>query len=274
MNVVYVLGDIEYPEMIKIGYNSDWPTRFEQVRSHNPRKVIVHGIWIFESKDEIKRVERNIHSCLIQNHRENTHGKEWFDISYPEALEKILSSGIVESLPQQDASPNIKQREMPYDDWRNPSDIYKKEIYKRLLWIFQEDSPQQRIKVIHSPLSDTCFKYAFTYNQFPVYLVAAYHHPFFPEGPTPKLREGNNLVESCWKHIVSNDENGPGLMATNVGWLNKGAPLEWVGEKSMSYGLIPYDLLQPKPACIRPQDGQIKPIPVGGNWIKRVRQLV
>jgi hypothetical protein len=272
MNAVYMLGDAEHPEMIKVGFNSDWPTRFEQVRSHNPRNVIVHGIWIFNSKDEIKEVESRIHSTLGQHHRKNTHGKEWFDIGYQEALEKIITSGIVGSLPQQDQSPQTKNREMPYDDWRNPSDLYKKEVYKRLLWVFQEDSPQKRIKVIHSPLFDTCYKYAFTYNPFPVYLVAAYHHPLFTNGPSHDMRAGNIQVESCWRQIVSDEEHGPGFMATNVGWLNKEATIEWVREQACSRGLVTYDLLQPKPGYVRPQDGQIKPIPVGETWLKRVRQ--
>jgi len=273
VNVVYILGDVEYPEMIKIGYNSDWPTRFEQVRSHNPRGIVVHGIWVYNSRDEIKRVESRIHSCLIAYQRKNAHGREWFDISYAEALQKILAEGIVDSLPRQDPSPQIQPRDMPYDDWRHPSDVYKAEVYKRLLWVFQEDSPQKRIKVIHSPLFDTCYKYAFTYNPFPVYLVAAYCNPLWPGGPTMEMRKGNDIVEACWKDIVSDELYGPGLLATNVGWLNKEATVQWVNEQAVCHGLVPYDLLQPKPRFVRPQDGQIKPIPAGETWLKRVRPI-
>jgi len=272
VNVVYILGDIEHPEMIKIGYNSKWPVRYEQVRSHNPRNVIVHGIWIYNSKDEIKTVEKKIHSALSKYHRTDTYGKEWFNIGYLAAVEKIISSGIVTTMPTQDQSPKIQVREMPYDDWRNPSDLYKNEVYKRLLWVFQEDSPQKRIKVIHSPLFDTCYKYAFTYNPFHVHLVAAYHDSFFPTGPTVEMRKGNVQVESCWQQIVSDEKFGPGIKATSVGWLNNGTTLDWVAEQAFKCGLKPYDLAQPKPGCVRPQDGQITTIPVGGTWLQRVRQ--
>jgi len=281
MNVVYILGDTENPEMIKIGYDSNWPAnseqakktiRFEQARSHNPRGVTVHGIWSFGTADEMKDTERKIHSLLQQYHRTDTHGREWFNIGYQDAARKILSAGLVTSAALQGPSPQTRKREMPYDDWREPSELYKGDVYKRLLWIFQEDGPQKRLKVIHSPLFDTCYKYAFTYNPFHVHLVAAYHHPLFPAGPTGEMSKGNAQVESCWRQIISDKTHGPGLEATNVGWLNKGATLEWIGEQALASGLVSYNLLQPKPGCVRPQDPQIPAIPVGGEWLKRVRQ--
>lgn len=281
MNAIYIFGDAEYLEMIKIGYDGNWPakteqvkktTRFEQARSHNPRGVIVHGIWTFNSKDEMKESERKIHSLLRKYRRTDTYGREWFDIRYKDAERMIVSSGIVNSEAVQDPAPRTMSRDLPYDDWRDPSDVYKDQVYKRMLWVFQEDSLQKRLKVIHSPLFDTCYKYAFTYNPFPVHLVAAYHDSYFPTGPTAKLREGNLRVQSCWQAIVSDKEHGPGIMATNVGWLNIGATVEWVAEQALKCGLKPYDLLQPKPGCVRPQDPQITTIPAGGNWLKRVRQ--
>lgn len=280
MNVVYILGDTEYPEMIKIGYDSNWPAiseqakktiRLEQAHSHNPRGVKVHGIWTFDSKEKMKESERKIHSLLHQHRRTDTYGREWFDIGYNDAEQMIISSGIVAAAARQDPAPQTMKRDLPYDDWREPSDLYKSQVYKRLLWVFQEESPQKRIKVIHSPLFDTCYKYAFTYNPFHVHLVAAYHHPFFPSGPTHEMREGNIQVESCWRQIVSDEKHGPGIRATNVGWLNRGATLEWVSEQALKCGLKRYDLLQPKPGCVRPQDGQITTIPVGSSWLKRVR---
>jgi hypothetical protein len=281
VNVIYILGDTENSEMIKIGYDSNWPAiseqakktiRFEQARSHNPRGVTVHGLWSFGTMEEMKSTERKIHSLLRQYQRTDTHGREWFNIGYQDAVAKILSAGLVTSAALQDPSPRTKKRNLPYDDWRNPSDLYKNEVYKRLLWIFQEESPQKRIKVMHSPLFDTCYKYAFTYNPFHVHLVAAYHDSFFPDGPTVEMRKGNLQVESCWQQIVSDEKHGPGIRATNVGWLNNGATLEWVSEQALKCGLKPYDLSQPKPRCVRPQDGQITTIPVGGTWLQRVRQ--
>ena len=270
MNVVYVLGDSEYGDICKIGYNSEWPKRFEQVRSHTPRSVIVHGIWRYDSKEEIKNVERRIHALLASFHRKICHAREWFDISAHDAIRLIKQEGIVDSDPLPDPNPQTLTRAYPYDDWRSLSDEYKGEVYKRILWVFKEDSGQGRIKVIHSSLFDTCYKYAFTYNPFGVYLAAAFHHPFFPDGPTPELRLGNELVESVWHEIVADDTFGPGVMATNVGWLNKGATVEWVSAKAQAQGLVSYDLFQQKPRCVRPKDAQIKPIPVGGSWLKRV----
>jgi len=281
MDVIYVFGNSEYPNMCKIGYDSKWPSpsekakdriRFEQARSHNPRNIIIHGIWAFDSKEKMKEVEKKIKKLLLPYRRTESHGNEWFDLSHQDAAAKIYASGIVNDKLQQTPPPQPMDREMPYDDWREPKDVYKGEVYKRLLWVFQEDSPQKRIKVIHSPLFDTCYRYAFTYNPFQVFLVAAYHHPLFPQGPTYELREGNILVESCWKQIVSDKTYGPGLMATNVGWLNEGANLDWVYAQATSCGLVPFNLLQPKPACVRPSDPQIPSIAVGDKWIKRVRQ--
>lgn len=281
MNVIYVFGNSEYPNMCKIGYDSKWPShsekakdriRFEQARSHNPRDIIIHGIWTFDSKEKMKEAEKKIKKLLLPYRRTESHGTEWFDLSHQDAAAKIFASDIVIDKLQQTLPPKPIDREMPYDDWRELKDTYKGEVYKRILWVFQEDSPQKRIKIIHSPLFDTCYKYAFTYNPFPVFLIAAYHHPFSPKGPTLELREGNILVESCWEKIVSDKTYGPGLMATNVGWLNTGANLDWVCTQTKTYGLVSYNLLQAKPACVRPADPQMPPIATGDTWTKRVRQ--
>lgn len=280
MFVVYIFGDAEYPNICKIGYDSNWPEppqkakkviRYEQARSHNPREVIIHGIWVYETKEAMKDAEKKMHALLGPYRRTVAHGREWFDVSCQNAVQKIKETGIVDSQPSSTPQPSPMDRAMPYDDWRDPSDVYKGEVYKRLLWVFQEDNDQNRIKVIHSPLFDTCYRYAFTYNPFPVYLVAAFHHPFHPKFPTKQLRVGNETVEKCWHEIVSDNEYGPGISATHVGWLRKGATLAWVAQKAQSSGLVQYDLQQPKPACVRPSDAQIPSIAVGDKWVKRVR---
>lgn len=280
MFVIYLFKDAEYPNICKIGYDSNWPEpsqkakkviRFEQARSHNPREVIIYGIWSYQTKEAMKEAEKKIHAILGPYRRTIAHGREWFDISCQAAVCKIMGAGIVDEEPSLVQKPLPMDRAMPYDDWRDPSDLYKGEVYKRLLWVFQEDSDQSRIKVIHSPLFDTCYRYAFTYNPFPVYLVAAFHHPFSPEGPTNKLRTGNEAVENCWQLIIADKEYGPGIEATNVGWLRKGATLSWIARKAQTCGLVPYNLLQPKPVYVRPSDPQIPSIPVGDCWTKRVR---
>ncbi len=281
MFVIYLFRDAEYPEICKIGYDSNWPEppqkakkviRFEQARSHNPRDVTIYGIWVYETKEVMKEAEKKIHTLLSPHRRTVAHGREWFDISSQDAVRRIIAAGIADTEPLSTPQPLPMDRVMPYDDWREPSDVYKGEVYKRLLWVFQENSDQNRIKVIHSPLFDTCYRYAFTYNPFPVYLVAAFHHPFHPAFPTRQLQVGNESVEMCWREIVGDKEYGPGISATNVGWLRKGATLEWVARKAQSHGLVQYDLLQPKPACMRPSDSQIPSIAVGESWVKRVRQ--
>jgi len=283
MYTIYIFGSKGLDDICKIGYDSNWPAasekakktiRFEQSRSHNPREILIHGIWAFDTKEEMKDAEKKIHLALHPYQRTAAHGREWFDLGHKEAIHKIVSSGAVQAGPMQVPHPQPVDRAMPYDDWRDPKDVYKGQVYKRLLWVFQEDSPDRRIKVIHSPLFDTCYKYAFTYNPFPVFLVAAFHHPLLPSEPTMELREGNLQVESCWQQIVADETHGPGLDATNVGWLNEGATVDWIREQAESHGLVGYDLLQPKPGCVRPQDPQLTPpIPVGGTWLKRVRQV-
>ncbi|MFW9604834.1 MAG: GIY-YIG nuclease family protein [Trichlorobacter sp.] len=282
MFVIYIFGNAEYPNFCKIGYDSNWPKpsekakktiRFEQARSHNPRNILIHGIWEFETKESMKTAEKTIHDALRSYRRTETHGKEWFDLSPVDAIKIAIASRAVGTQPIQTSIPITKDRERPYDDWREPSDLYKGEVYKRILWVFQEDSPENRIKVIHSPLYDTCYKYGFTYNPFPVFLVAAYHHPTSPPGPAMELRSGNIHVENCWQSIISDKIYGPGLEATNVGWLNRNATLDWVREQALSSGLVAYDLLQPKPGCVMPVDAQMSNnIKYGETWLKRVKQ--
>ena len=131
MYVIYIFGDSEHPAMCKIGYDSNWPQtpemakkviRFEQARSHNPRNVDVHGIWVFDSKDKMKEVEKKIHSILQRDRRTETHGKEWFNISCRDAVKKIVESGAVDSEPRKVPPPIPMDRQLPYDDWREMDD--------------------------------------------------------------------------------------------------------------------------------------------------------
>ncbi|MDF1556154.1 MAG: hypothetical protein P1P84_23995 [Deferrisomatales bacterium] len=263
MQVLYVLGDAGYPQFSKVGYDSEWPTRYQQALSHNPRGITVSGLWKFRTKPELREAERRAKQTLAGFKRTVCHGAEWFDLSGDDVHRALVHAGVVEGEGLPRTAPRLPSRDLPYDDWRKISDDYKGQVYRRLLWVFREETPQNRIKVIHSPLYDTCYRYAFTYNPFPVFLAAAYRHPAVADGPTPVLRKGNERVMQVWEKIVQDPSFGPGIAARNVGWLAEGTTEQRVEEVARDAGLESYDLGQAKPRDVRPRDSQVSPIAPG-----------
>lgn len=58
--MVYIIG-MEGEESVKIGYSSDFKTRFSSIQTSNPKNI--HVIAIFEGK---QHAERAVHSELSQ----------------------------------------------------------------------------------------------------------------------------------------------------------------------------------------------------------------
>lgn len=264
MNVLYVFRDAGVPGAAKLGYNAgqsktvQWPCRYKQARSHTPRPIHVAAAWDLGSANV-----RTLESCAkkrLETWKRPNCGDEWFDLPADELVERVTR---ILSLPR----PFLRNEDPPvpvYDDWRELKDTYKGQVWRRYLWIHGEDGPERRFKVIHSPDYDTAFRYAFTYNPYPVRLVAAYEHPSPAGAPSVLMSHGNREVEAVWERMMNDPHFADRPDAPQVGWLKPGISLHEIDAHIRSTGLIRFDLRQPKPPCAKPRTSQIKPpIPHG-----------
>jgi hypothetical protein len=262
MQVLYVFHDAGVPNACKIGLNRDsgayaWPYRFMQARAHTPREIHVAAAWDLSSAPALIDAERRAKAHLKSHRRTACHGSEWFDTPADEMVRQLAELLKLGKPFLRDRDPEVGLvNGLPYDDWRERSDLYKGEVWRRYLWVHGEDGPVRRYKVIHSPLYDIAYKYAFTYNPYPVYLVAAYQHPVRTDGPSPSLSPGNRAVQAVWEQIVSDKSFAIAPDLPQVGWLNETAILADIDRFARSRGLVHHDLRSPKPTCARPRDSQ------------------
>lgn len=262
MQVLYIFHDVGVPNACKIGLNRNsgsyaWPYRFMQARSHTPRELRVAAAWDLGSEAMLTEAERSAKAHLKSARRTISHGSEWFDVAPDEMVHRLtefLSLG-KPFLRNQDPRIGLVNG-LPYDDWRERSDTYKGHVWKRFLWVHGEDGPTRRYKVIHSPLFDIAYKYAFTYNPFQVYLVRAFQHPVCSDGPSASLSPGNRRVQDIWEEMVGDRRFAAAPDLPQVGWLNETITLADIEQFVSARGLVPYDLHQPKPTCARPRDSQ------------------
>lgn len=278
MNVLYIFRDPGVPSACKLGLNGDasaafaWPFRYRQALAHSPRAIEVAAAWGIESKARLQDLERQAHELLSASRRKVSHGREWFDLSADEVIARI--QGVLRLgapfLREQNLDVGLYQG-LPYDDWRERKDTYRGQVWKRLLWVFGEGSPERRIKVISSPCFDTAYSYAFTYNPWPVFLIGAYEHPLTTSGPGEALSPGNRIAEAAWNALIEHPRFSGRPMSYQVGWLNEGVAFAEVDAFLTKFGLQRYRLDQPKPECVRPRDSQVSPIEQGA--IPRLRRV-
>jgi hypothetical protein len=164
---IYAFRDLGVPGCVKIGKDTRWPKRLEQARSHTPRGMSALALWPVP-ENTLSTAEKR--AVIGLPRRTNTPGKEWYDCEPDQAVETIAKNLGIEPV----RSPVVGNLRA-YDDWR--SQPHGDKDNRKRLWVHLEDGPTARIKVIPSVLYDTAYRYAFTYNPYPVFLVAAYQSP-------------------------------------------------------------------------------------------------
>jgi hypothetical protein len=227
-----------------------WPKRLEQAQSHTPRGISTVATWTVEASTAVvNRMEAMIADRLP---RRKGHVREWFDLSADEAISHVAR--MLQREPDFRSS-NVELRY--YDDWRSKGI----NDWRSRLWLFEEYSSERRFKLIYSCLNDTIYRYAFTYNPFPVFLVAGWELPDnLPErfGRGLKaFRLHNQVVEARWRDMVKRfNDNVP---SASIGWLNRGVDrkeLEMAVERA---GFRRFPLSRAKPADAAPRDPSLNP---------------
>lgn len=239
---LYFFTDPGVPGACKIGKDENRPSRYKQARCHSPRGIIVSAVFGFAGKAELTAAERAAHR-LLPFHRRPGDVKEWFDLPAAAAIDKLIAAGILDPRNAGPASvPPLPASARLYDDWRDHRPAVAG--FRWQLWLFAEASPERRLKLTYGALHDTAFRYAFTYNPWPVRL------------------KGNSFVESIgWAHFP--DPNAADLAFDLLLAVDIGVTLD---------GRI--GRLAAKPIPVKPViDFYLVPGPVVRNWVAEGRRV-
>ena len=255
-SVIYVLPDLGVDGCVKIGKDRRWPRRFQQSRSHTPRGIGVVAGWCVDgTTEELNGAERSFTADLTKH---ITDGNEWF------ALDAATSISILRTRANRQPDFTTASQDMSlYDDWRSQG-MYD---WRARMWLFREENTDSRMKLIYSCLNDTIYQYAFTYNPYPVRLIAAWElASHLPSRYGPKLnafKAHNSEVEKIWRGAMW--KFAQRIPKASIGWLDRDVRPSDVAVELARCGLSPYDLAQAKPNDARPRDPSVKPVRVGEN---------
>ncbi len=256
--VVYVLREKSVAKPLKIGTDTKWPLRFRAAASHTPRDLEAAAIWSLPGAEAARVLDATFRRALTRSVYA-TRALEWYDLTLDEAVrqvEPMLPGGSTLTLAP--AIPSLGRA--LWDDWREIRPKYRS--YRWRTWIFQEDSPERRVKVSYGALYDTHFRYAFTYNPWPVFLVGGMEHP---QGTT-----ANDGVADAWTDLVCS--LGRGSMERAVGWLRPGVEPAEAAAFLATRSLVPFSLSRPKPVDAPARESSINAIAYGAvppqAWVR------
>ncbi|MDF1586216.1 GIY-YIG nuclease family protein [Marinimicrococcus flavescens] len=251
--VIYVFADPGVPGACKIGKDTRWPYRYKQARCHTPRPIAIEGVFTFDDKDALGAAEKRIRQVLGGCRRPGDVN-EWFDLPAAEAIARLQKAGILGSRNLREAmAPRLSRSGLLYDDWREQGKASQN--YRWLIAMFEEQSPERRLKLSYGALHDTAFLYAFTYNPWPVRLVAGFEHGRAVAAEDPGNVEPNRLLKQAWEEV---QRQFGSLQSEQVGWLNQGVTSGEVARRLAALDVHPFPLDRPKPPGARLRDASIK----------------
>src|SRR3546814_2904263 len=91
--------------------------------------------------------------------------------------------------------------------------------FRGRLFLFEEQSPEQRLKLSYGALYDSAYNNAFTYNPFKVRLVAGFEHCDGIETVTETNATSNQTIEAAWNSMIGTFGSPE---SEQVGWLRPG----------------------------------------------------
>lgn len=245
--VIYIVRDSRLDDCCKIGSDSAWPKRLRQAQSHSPGGIDLVALWRFPEADvrHLRATESLARAGLAP--RKDADGIEWVSVNAATAARHV--SMALGREPDEVATPALGR---PYDDWRSLTDAVSGVTYRRRLWLFEEQSAQRRIKVIHSIHFNGAFLYPFTWNPYRVRLVAAFETPDDRTGPGIHWTASNSDIVTLWANVLRRFGGTPDQRC--CGWLPEGVPLAEVTSEIRMQGLRGYDLTGPKPDDVPVKD--------------------
>jgi hypothetical protein len=251
---IYVFADPGVPGACKIGKDENWPSRYKQARCHSPRGIDVAAHFAFPTKEAVRAAEGAIKRAFA-THRRAGDVDEWFDLPPRDAIGRLQQTGILQSGDTRASpTPLLPASARLYDDWREQNPKYASLLWH--LWLFEEQSPDRRLKLSYGALYDTAYHYAFTYNPWPVRLIAGFEHTGGVAADSPANTGPNAEIRRAWEHVQAKLGNPA---SEQVGWLHPGAAPRRVADHLAAFGIRAFALDRPKPPGARVRDPSVSP---------------
>lgn len=266
-SVIYLFEDSGVPGACKIGKDEKWPSRYKQARCHTPRGITVKAIFMPVDKDATRIAESAAKRALARYSRSGDVN-EWFNLPAHEAIEHLEDRKILRAQDRQPIStPALPESARLYDDWREQGAKFKRLRWH--LWLFRENSSQPRLKLSYGALYDTAYHYAFTYNPWPVRLIAGFEHEAAIAAEHPDNERPNAAIRRAWESVQTALGNP---VSEQVGWLQEGTTARHVAERLAAFGIRPFPLDRPKPDGARARDPSVNP-PVATGSVPRLGRV-
>jgi hypothetical protein len=196
----------------------------------------------------------------LAGHRRRGDFNGWFDLAAPLAIEHLHQRGVVDPRGRlSDPTPQLPVRDLHYDDWREQG--ARTRALRWHLWLFQEQGSDTRLKLSYGAPYDTAYHYAFTYNPWPVRLIAGFEHARAVAAEHRDNEPCSARIREAWENAQRKLGN---LASEQVGWLNPGVrPIE-VDELLRRFEIRPFPLDRPKQPGARVRDASVNPpVPIG-----------
>jgi hypothetical protein len=250
----YVFADKGVPDACKIGTSSKHESRYRQARCHTPRGIRACAFFDCGTTDASRSAEAAAKK-LLRPLRRAGQAKEWFNISPDAAVSRLtVLPELYVARRLSNPEPKLKSSDLQYDDWREQRSQFR--AYKWRLFLFEEQSSFRCLKLSYGALYETAYRYVFTYNPFPVLLIAGFDDPSAPERQASNNVSVNDRIVRAWTEVQK--ELGS-LLTEEVGWLKPGTDPRRVCEILARHGLEPFNLSRPKPLGAPARETSISP---------------
>ncbi|WGT50454.1 GIY-YIG nuclease family protein [Thioclava nitratireducens] len=256
---LYVIRDPRLPDACKIGKDTNWPKRYQQALCHSPAPLKVVESFSFSDSVEVKQAEKDA-SRLLAHFKRSGDVNEWYDLPAHGSLEQLKQkfSGWQVDQTSTTQADVARRGKLPYDDWRDYSNKWRECRWH--FWLFRERKTNGRWKLICSSLYDTFYRYSFTYNPYPVRLMAAFEAVDGIDNVALENRRANDRLIGLWEDLMMQQ----GILESfQVGWLPPEVCISQFMKTLEQSGMRPVDLARPKPPFVRPRDSSIRQVPVG-----------
>ncbi|EWY36278.1 hypothetical protein N825_28825 [Skermanella stibiiresistens SB22] len=249
MPFIYAFSDSRYERGVKIGRCSSAyaMTAWKAAPSYSPSPMHYLAAWQVDaplrcvdgsSHARVADLEAHLHRACNPHLVFPRNGREWFDLSGPEAIKRI--SRILGRDP--DRVNGHEGIEILNDNLRYPHPTKLRDYgMKVVVWVYREHlTDRLKTQFVHDWTSPRETRRRYSRNGFSE--IMAFTYAGAVSG------DGNASIYEAWCQVMI--EFGPGSDDRAYGWLNPGAKPEDIRNRYQSLGLIPLDI-----ASSRPPDG-------------------
>lgn len=230
---IYAFADSGYENGVKVGRSSTAFGAWDDAPCYSPRPLLYLASWKVDipAAPGVARgvaasaVERSVHAVLGESLTFPRNGREWFDITSSDALERL--SNALRSAPS--VVDGHRGRRVTNDQFRNPHPTkLSRHPLKIVAWVYREHlTGRLKTQVIDDWTTPFEVRRRYSRNGFEEIAAFAY------EGEPSS--EGNAQVYAAW--LITMKMFGAGTDDTVYGWLPAGVAVEDITVSYLRAGL-------------------------------------